>query len=73
MLAIDPDCWPTVLLFLRVQTQWRQGGMGGAIGLDYTAVDVVMRRARIEDPDGELFEGLQIMETAALKIMSREG
>ena len=54
---------------MRVQTQWRVSGMGGAVGLDYQAVDVVMRRLRIEDGDGELFAGLQVMEIAALKAL----
>jgi hypothetical protein len=32
-------------------------------------VDVVMRRLRIDDPEGELFEGLQVMEIEALKVL----
>lgn len=67
-MLIDPDCWPTVRLFLHVQTQWRTD-MGHPVGLDYGAVDVVMRRLRIDDPDGELFEGLQVMESAALAVL----
>lgn len=63
---VEPEAWPTVQAWMRVQTQWRVAGMGGLIGLDYGAVDVVMRRLRIADDDGEIFSGLQVMEAAAL-------
>lgn len=63
-----PENWPIVELWMRVQTQWRSSGFGPT-GLDYGAVDVVMRRLRIDDPDGELFEGLQVMEIEALKVL----
>ena len=66
-----PENWPIVDLWLRVQTQWRSSGFGPT-GLDYVAVDVVMRRLRIEDPDGEKFEGLQVMEIEALKVLQKE-
>jgi len=55
--------------WMRVQTQWR-AGMGGYYGLDYAAVDVALRRARIEDDDGAIFAGLQVMEFAALRAMN---
>lgn len=64
-----PDCWPIVMAWLTVQTQWRVGATGRAIGLDYSAVDVALRRYRIEDEDGEIFAGLQTMEYAALKAL----
>lgn len=64
-----PENWPIVDLFLRLQTQWRFSGMGSATGLDYNAVDVVMRRLRIEDGDGAIFAGLQVMEVAALNAV----
>lgn len=66
---VFPENWPVVDLFLRLQTQWRFTGMGVAAGLDYTAVDVVMRRLRIEDLDGSIFAGLQVMEVAALNAV----
>lgn len=65
-LEVLPENWPTVQAWLRVQTQWRVGGMGSPVGLDYAAVDVAMRRGRIDDPEGLIFEGLQVMEHAAL-------
>lgn len=67
--GILPENWPTVQAWMRVQTQWRVAGMGTVIGLDYSAVDVALRRARIEDPEGEIFAGLQVMEVAALEAL----
>lgn len=61
-----PENWPVVDLFMRVQTQWKFSGFGTMTGLDYNGVDVVMRRAGIQDPDGSIFTGLQVMEVAAL-------
>lgn len=68
-LEIETDNWDTVMLFLRVQTQWRIG-LSGATGLDYSAVFQTMDRLKVSDPDGIVFEGLQIMECSALKSMS---
>ena len=64
-LEIEPDNWETVMLFLRVQTQWRHG-FNGPTGLDYQGVEAAMRMARVARTV-ELFEGLQVMEFAALK------
>jgi hypothetical protein len=57
---------------MRVQTQWRHS-FGGPVGLDYTAVDVALKRFRIADEEGEIFAGLQVMEFAALKAMQAKG
>lgn len=65
---VDPDCWETVMAWLRVQTQWRTGG-AGLVGLDYVAVDVVLRRTAAAD---DVFEGLQVMERAALRELSKD-
>ncbi|OAI11795.1 hypothetical protein A1507_19875 [Methylomonas koyamae] len=53
------------MLFVSLGTQWRIGGMGDVIGLDYTAVDAVFRIRRIKNR-ASLFDGLQVMEEAAL-------
>lgn len=62
--------WPTVMMFERMETQWR-AGPGGAIGLDYSVLlgdgglfslyGVRHRRAMLDD--------LRIMEVAALNKM----
>lgn len=63
---IWPENWASLHAWLACETQWRVlTGSGGHDyqGLDYTAVDVVMRRLRLED---EVFADLQEMERAAL-------
>lgn len=60
------DNWQSVCTFLACETQWRVvAGFAGLIwlGLDYTAVDMVMRRSGVPDP---VFEDLQVMEAEAL-------
>ncbi len=63
-----PDNWAAWTLFCRVSTQWRTGGMGGQIGLDYTPIFKVM------DMDGltgqawhDTFEDLRVIESAVLE------
>ena len=72
-----PENWPTVLVFLALQTQWRRDvpPMGGALiwqGLDYPATETVIRlqghRGRAAR---EIFSGIQIMEAAALKLLNQ--
>lgn len=59
-------------MFLRVQTQWRTS-MSGLIGLDYSAVQWVLRLYAVED-QRSMLEDLQVMEGAALvKINKQEG
>lgn len=58
----------TFSAWLACETQWRmRQGMGPLVhdGLDYSAVDVVLRRSRLEDPD-TVFSELRMMEDAAL-------
>jgi hypothetical protein len=56
--------WPSIQAFLKVRTQWRRDG-GVPVGLDYTAVDVALRRARMDDAD-RMFEDIQLMETVII-------
>ena len=63
---VRKDNWDSLCAFLDCQTQWRIAtGMTGAVwlGLDYVAVDVVLRRLRLPDA---VFGDLQVMEMAAL-------
>lgn len=63
---IWPENWNSLHAWLACETQWRVlTGSGGRDyqGLDYTAVDVVMRRLGLED---QVFSDLQEMERAAL-------
>ena len=55
-------------IWLACETQWRvAAGMGGItwLGLDYNAVDVVLRRSGIDCAD-QVFADLMVMESAAL-------
>ena len=65
-----PDNWPAFLLFEAMSTQWRVG-MGGATGLDYTALPPVasmlgMKRREIP----EVFHDIRVMEAEAMLVMS---
>lgn len=72
--AVWTENWEAVQLFTRLSTQWRYGGMGGVIGLDYAAVEAAMRMIRIKpDQRSALLEDLQVMEGAALGVMNKGG
>lgn len=59
-----PENWEAVQLYQAVKTQWRTGGINGLpIGLDYVAVDIVMRHL---EHTAAAFEKLQMMESAVL-------
>ena len=62
--------WPTVEMFLRVQTQWRTS-MSGVIGLDYLAVEWMLRLYGVED-QRSMLEDLQVMEGAALTLINKK-
>lgn len=56
-------------MFNALGTQWRIG-MGGATGLDYNAVPVVLRLQGVPRSDWpQLFDDLRVMEGAALQAM----
>jgi hypothetical protein len=64
-----PDNWAAVQVFSALSTQWRAGATG-PIGLDYTAVPVVLRLTstpRADWPD--VFDCVRVMEVAAIKTM----
>ncbi|UBU50403.1 DUF1799 domain-containing protein [Cobetia amphilecti] len=59
-------------VFLSCRTQWRViSGMSGAHhqGLDYSALESVMRMKAIEDPGGTLVQ-IQHIEAGALEVMN---
>jgi hypothetical protein len=59
-------------VFVRLLTQWRVG-MGGATGLDYTAVLAFIRTLRLSRVEAEeLFADIQVMESAALEAMAEK-
>lgn len=57
-------------MFCQVSTQWRVG-IGGATGLDYSAVYPLLDRIAQDAAEWmDLFDDLQVLERAALKQMS---
>ena len=56
--------WDVLLMWSRIQTQWRTS-MGGVIGLDYGTLAWVFRLYEVKD-QRSLLEDLQVMEAAAL-------
>lgn len=67
-----PDNATTVEVFAHLGTQWRIGARG-PIGLDYTAIPVVLQLLQVAaDQHAEVFAGIRIMEHAALEEMNGE-
>lgn len=66
---VMPANWSTLKAWLACATQWRVVTAGTAViwlGLDYPAVDIVLRRRQL---DADLAD-LQVMETAALDVLA---
>ena len=61
------DNWDTVVMFLRMSTQWNVS-MAGATGLNYSSLEYLCKLYPVKDTCA-LFEGIQIMEMAALAVM----
>ena len=55
------------MLFIDLATQWTVTGMGEIVGLNYAAVEAVMRMKKLTKRD-RLFADIQIMELAALAV-----
>lgn len=66
--------WPAFVVFRSCATQWRV--IAGPrilihLGLDYSGVDIAMRRLAPADADqAALFADIQVMESAALPILN---
>ncbi len=73
---VYPCNWPTVQAFQRLSRSWSvAAGMGGLIylGLRPEACESVLRLMKIPDSEQlEVFDGLRVMESAALEVMNRE-
>lgn len=73
----SPDLWQehaeAFRLFTACQTQWRViAGMGGAVhqGLDYPAVEAVMRMRGVEN-HAECLAQVQALEAGALEVLNK--
>jgi hypothetical protein len=70
--GIYPDNAQTVAIFSDMLTQWRVGATG-ATGLDYAALPAVFSIRHIKREDrADVFDGLQVMERAALEAMREQ-
>jgi hypothetical protein len=67
-----PENWEAVQFFLRCQTQWRTGGGGGMVGMDYGAIAWLLRLYRVKDQRA-ILEDLQVMEATVLETMAKKG
>lgn len=71
MFEVFEENWEVLMLFLRVSTQWRIG-MAGPTGLDHGVTLGLLSLYSVEESKRvELFEGVRIMEDAALDEMAR--
>ena len=75
--GIFPENWVAFGLFMQLDTQWRtrlmpfgQGFISRSSGIDYTALESLMRMLRIKKVK-DTFERIRIMETAALEAMDQ--
>ncbi|WP_428735732.1 DUF1799 domain-containing protein [Thermomonas sp.] len=63
-----PECVPSVEVFLACATQWRLDASGAPIGLDYPALEAVMRMLGIDDLR-QVFADVQVMEAEVLAVI----
>lgn len=63
-IEVWPENWQIMLVFIDMLSQWNVG-MNGVIGLRYEAMPMVLQVHGIK-PDRDLFDGIRVMERAAL-------
>ena len=66
---VIPSAWPAVLLFLKVQTQWRTA-MGALIGFDYSAVRWCVELMGFDNPL-EVLDDLQVIEGRLIETLNK--
>lgn len=55
-------------MFVTLGTQWRHAPMGGALGLDYSAVEPTLRLLGVPRKAwGDVFADLRVLERAAVR------
>lgn len=75
-LEIWEDNWATVEVFLSLNTQWRREipAMSDRMiwhGLPYPAIESTIRMMGRWKQAADIFDGLRVMEAAALKILNK--
>lgn len=73
-MPIMHENWPVILVFLALTTQWRYHEMSGtALGIDYTAAaSVIGLYGHKGKAAREVFDGVRVMESAALDEFRRQ-
>lgn len=69
-MGIWPENVHAFNVYTRLRTQWRTGGMGGFIGLDYATLPFFLELEQV--PRGawaEATSGVQTMESEALRLL----
>ncbi len=68
-----PCNWPALMVFLTLDTQWRRGPMGHRLGIDYTAIEPVLRLMGVQRKKWtETFARLRTLESAALEALQAQ-
>jgi len=72
---VFPDCWMALSVFQAMATQWRiLAGVGGVmhLGLEYPALEVVLRRRVPAAQRQSVWQDVMVMESAALAELNKE-
>lgn len=73
MLEVWPECHDAFMLFRKLGTQWRVGGMGGPTGLDYNVLFALTARMGLSDEErDELESDVMVLEAEALAVIAEE-
>jgi len=73
VFGIWPENAPTLAVYTRLHTQWRVGGMGSLIGLDYATLPFFLELDAVPRPDWpEVVTGVQLMEAEALRLLRKQ-
>ena len=69
-VAVWPDNWPVLDVFVKCNTQWRTG-FNGAYGLDYSVLPWLFEMCEVTDHK-RAFRDIRLMEGAALDAMAKQ-
>lgn len=69
LFGVWPDNADTVMMFMRLQTQWNVIA-GAFIGLNYQSAQFLIKIHGVEN-EAEMMDDLQAMEIAALQVMNK--
>jgi hypothetical protein len=73
VFEVWPENWPAWCLYARVSTQWRVGGMGSYIGLDYNPLFILMQAMGLQGDDYlNMFDDIRAIERGALQFFRKE-